>query len=282
MRLVDESDALRDAFPVEYVDLAVVVTDLGSSTVLMFILALLFWLTRRRETALIVSYAFAGYVFILVVKTLLGMPRPPEAVHLIAVDGDAYGFPSGHAFAAVVVYGGLYSVFEVARRRLALAVVATLVVLVSLSRVVLGMHHLGDVVVGAALGVAFLFAMGRLTDGDPVRGFALALVIALALLAITGVTQDALFGLGGAVGGILGSLRLESLPALRSRLEGAVLAVVGVGFIVGVTALESAVEAAFTPALLVLYAGLILGLLLVPLAVGRVEVGPLERGLRAQ
>jgi len=282
VRLAEQSATIREVYPAEYTEVAVFITDLGGSTLLMFVLALCYWLTRRRESLLVVSYAVAGVSFILLLKTLLAMPRPPSEVHLVALSDDPYGFPSGHAFAAVIVYGGLLSAFERTRQWPAVAAVAILVTLISLSRIVLGFHYLGDTIVGALLGIGFVLAMNRLTRGDPQRGFIIGLVLAVPALILIGGTGDILLAFGGALGGIAGSRVLESLPALRSRLEGGVLAVIGCGFVFSMMLVESAVTAlestmVVTPALLGIYAVLIFGLIYAPAAVGRLEVGALSR-----
>ncbi|WP_339102653.1 phosphatase PAP2 family protein [Haloterrigena salinisoli] len=273
MRLEEPSAAIREAFPAAYADLVVFVTELGGTTVPMLVLAVLFWSGRRRRSALVISYAVAGLGLLLSIKTLLGLPRPPADALLIPLEGEreGYGFPSGHAFAATVVYGGLVVAYDRTRDGRALAAAGTLVALVSLSRVVLGVHYLGDVIVGAALGVAFLAAMTRLTKGDPRRGFAVAFGLALVTVVVAGASDDSLLGLGGAIGGLCAAGWIDRLPELRTRLETAVLVAVGS---VGVAALQFA-EALVTaaPALVALYAALVGWVLLAPIAVGRLAIG---------
>ncbi|OAQ54776.1 phosphoesterase PA-phosphatase [Natrinema mahii] len=277
MRLEAQSEAIRGVVPTEYADLVVFVTELGGTTALMLLLAVLFWCVDRRRSALVISYAVAGLALLLSLKALFALPRPPADAMLVPLEAEreGYGFPSGHAFAAAVVYGGLVSAYDRAGEPRALAAAGALVVLVSLSRVVLGVHYLGDVIVGAALGIAFVVAMDRLTRGDPTIGFAIALALSVPAFVIAGGREDALLGLGGAIGGLLGSRRLSALPALRSRLEAAVVLVVGVGFVALVRGLESIVTTV-EPLLVVLYAILVAGIFLAPAAVGRLEIGPLE------
>lgn len=277
MRLEEASGVIRDAVPAGYADPIVLITELGGTTALMFLLATLFWCGSRRRNALVISYAVAGLALILSLKALFALPRPPADAMLVPLEGEreGYGFPSGHAFAAAVVYGGLVSAYDRTRDPRAVAAAGSLVALVSLSRVVLGVHYLGDVIVGAVLGVAFVVAMDRLTRGDPAVGFAVALALSVPAFAIAGGNEDALLGLGGSIGGLLGSRRLPALPALRSRLEGAALLVVGIGFVALVRGLESAV-ATVEPLLVVLYAVLVAGIFLAPAAVGRLERADLE------
>jgi len=277
MRLEEQSTLIRDAVSAEYADLVVFVTELGGTTALMLLLAMLFWWSNRRRSALVISYAVAGLALMLSLKTLFAFPRPPADAMLVPLEGErgGYGFPSGHAFAAAVVYGGLVSAYDRTRDARALLAAGTLVALVSLSRVVLGVHYLGDVIVGAILGVAFVVVMDRLTGGDPTIGFAIALVLSVPAVVIAGGATDSLLGLGGSIGGLLGSRRLPALPELRSRLEGIALVVVGGGFVAAVQTAESAVEAV-EPLLVGLYAILVAGILLAPAATGRLEVDTLE------
>ncbi|MFA9417814.1 phosphatase PAP2 family protein [Natrinema sp. HArc-T2] len=277
MRLKEQSALVRDAVSTEYAEFVVFVTDLGGTTALMLLLAVLFWWSSRRRSALVISYAIAGLALLLALKSLFALPRPPADAMLVPLEDEhtGYGFPSGHAFAATVVYGGLVSAYDRTRDRRALLAAGTLVVLVSLSRVVLGVHYLGDVIVGVLLGIVFIAAMDRLTGGDPTTGFAIALVLSIPAVVIAGGTTDSLLGLGGSIGGLLGSQRLPDLPALRSRLEGFVLLVVGGGFVAVVQVAESLVETV-EPLLVVLYAMLLGGIFLAPAAVGRLEVDALE------
>lgn len=270
MRFRDESAAIWEAYPSEYVDLAVVVTELGGLTGVVIVLSLAYWLSRRRErAALVASYAVVGIAFVMFLKSTLAMPRPPPEVYAIPLQDDPYGFPSGHAFIAVVVYGGLVLAYDRVRDPLAVAGAATLVVLISLSRIVLGVHYLGDVVVGAVLGVAFLAALHVVVDGDPTRGFLLGGAVAIPAVVVSGEAY-AFVGLGSALGGAAAWTWLESTPPRRSRGEGIVVSVVGLGFLAGMDALRSAV-AASDVAIVVVHAALIAGVLLAPAAFDRLQ-----------
>ncbi|MXV61254.1 phosphatase PAP2 family protein [Natronorubrum sp. JWXQ-INN-674] len=274
MRLEDESAPLREAVPAEYADIVVAVTELGSVTTLMMLLAVLFWWHDRRRSALVISYAVAGLAVLLSVETLLGLPRPPEDVWIASIEVDGYGFPSGHAFAAAVVYGGLVSAYDRGRDWRALLGAGTVVALVSLSRVVLGVHYLGDVLVGAGLGIAFVVLMDRLTRGAPTVGFAIALVLAVPAVYVTGAAPDALLGLGGAIGGVLVAGRIDRLPDLRSRLEAVVLLAVGGAIAVVVQVVETLVT--FAPVLVALYAVLVAWVFLAPAVVSLLETAVRE------
>ena len=74
---------------------------------------------------------------------------------------ESFGFPSGHAMAATLLYGFLaaFGVRQVQAWRWRVLVVLTagmVVVLVGFSRLYLGVHYLSDVLAGMAAGSAWL------------------------------------------------------------------------------------------------------------------------------
>jgi undecaprenyl-diphosphatase len=108
--------------------------------------------------ALIVGLGLLGGIIISsVLKPLVDRPRPPVE-HLQAVSGPS--FPSGHATQASAFWISLaLALRTVPMRRgaLAAATVAAvvLVVVVSLTRVYLGVHYPADVIAGVLLGGAW-------------------------------------------------------------------------------------------------------------------------------
>lgn len=278
MRLEDETAVIRDGFPEAYADLAVAVTHLGGPTAITIIVAVLFWVGPRRESALVAGYTVAGLGLLMILKALFDMPRPPESVHLVEFDEDPYGFPSGHAFVATVVYGGLLVAYDRLREPAAVAGVVSLVVLISYTRLVLGYHYLSDVIVGAIVGAAFLAILFRFTPPDPRIGFGLGLVLVPIAAVLTGGSENTLLGMGAAIGGSVAVRYLSAIPPLRSPAEGVVLVAVGLAFLVAVSVLESAfVEPTFglvgvVTSNTVLFAGLIF----LPALVGRIQVSILD------
>jgi membrane-associated phospholipid phosphatase len=261
IRLTELTAGLRGVAP-EATPVYAAVTALGGPTVATFLLAMLYWTTdRRRETATVLAYGFTGYAAVLALKAWLAIPRPPASAMLVAEAG--YGFPSGHAAAATVVYGGLALEYGW-RDGPRLAAVGVLVGAVSLTRVVLGVHYLGDVVAGVALGLAVLGGVRRLARGDPARSFAVGVGVSLPTLAVTGVAGEALGVLGACVGGLLAGLAFERVPGRRSRLEAALLVAVGVPLVLlfeaGAAAIPVGVLAASVDDFLV-----VAGVLLLPL-----------------
>ena len=111
-----------------------------------------------------------------VLKSLVGRLRPVVA-HPIAY-GLGNSFPSGHSLGSIVCYGAILLVFLPAThgrwRRAFIAGIVTLVALIGISRILLGVHYVSDVLGGWALGItwlgltAFAFELIRRATGQPV------------------------------------------------------------------------------------------------------------------
>ena len=115
-----------------------------------------------RLAAFVAVSALLGVIMAGVVKMLVGRPRPPGAAEYVT-DLDA-SFPSGHTMAGIYLYGAVaIALWLVARssnvrvwRVLAVAVGA-LGLLLGLTRLMIGVHWLTDVLAGLAFGFVALF-----------------------------------------------------------------------------------------------------------------------------
>jgi len=156
------------------------VTWLGSDGVLWTVIlaaAVTLAIRRRWRLAIYLLVTGAGALVLdPVLKSLVGRLRP-VVPHPIA-HGTGDSFPSGHSFGSIVCYGAILLVFlPVARGRWRpafTAIIATLVAVIGISRILLGVHYLSDVVGAWALGVtwlgitAFAFELTRSAAGRPV------------------------------------------------------------------------------------------------------------------
>jgi undecaprenyl-diphosphatase len=172
-------NALIAAHPVA-VGIVKAVTWLGSGGVLWTLTgaaAVVLALRRRWRLATYLLVAGAGALVLdPVLKALVGRLRPVVA-HPIA-HGNGNSFPSGHALGSIVCYGALFLVFLPAARgawrRVLAAVFVTLITVIGISRLLLGVHYVSDVLGGWALGItwlgvtAFAFELSRRATGDPV------------------------------------------------------------------------------------------------------------------
>jgi len=156
------------------------VTWLGSSGVLWTVagaLAIILAIRKRWRLAIYLLLTSAGALVLdPILKSLVGRLRPLVA-HPIA-HGTGNSFPSGHALGSIVCYGAVLLVFLPAARgrwRTAfITVTVSLIALIGMSRVLLGVHYLSDVVGAWAVGITWLgvtavaFELTRHAAGLPV------------------------------------------------------------------------------------------------------------------
>lgn len=236
-------------------------TQLGDAWFLYLGLALLYWLgdrrlaaTPRRVGATLVAVGLGALAVTVGLKSLFAFPRPPGAgeavvppwlpdllagVYPNAATGDGFGFPSGHAVGTTMVYGGLATFLDVGRRRTRLRVAGAVVALVSLTRVVLGVHYVADVVVGVAVGAGGLLLFQRVARSGfrphPDRAFFLAGVVGVVAAAVAAAGGHAVEVLeaGIVAGGGVGGYAVWRLRGTESARVGAVGAAVGAAAIAG-------------------------------------------------
>jgi undecaprenyl-diphosphatase len=162
------------------VDVARVVTEIGSFPVTAAAaLITAVWALRRRrfeDAGVLLAGVPLSYALVHLAKNYYGRPRPLDPL----VDTQLAAYPSGHtlyavtlvACATILVRAGTHW----AVRWAAVTVAAALVAVVGATRIYLNVHHLTDVIGGAAGGVALwallglaAVAAGRLRHNEPSR-----------------------------------------------------------------------------------------------------------------
>lgn len=270
-----------------------ILTQLGDVWFLLAAVTLLYWFgdrtpvvgdrLDRQRGAVLVALALGALAVTTGLKELLAVPRPPGAdtavaaelvpavvrpVYESAATGDGFGFPSGHAVGTTVVWGGLAWLVDGNNRRRRLGFAAGVVALVSLSRLVLGVHYAVDVLAGVLVGAFYLAGVLRYA-GTPGRAFAVAAVVAVLSTLVNGFTPDGTRLLGATLGAVgtwyvVGEAVREGPSADRRRLLAAVgLPVTGAAF-VALETLQVPLWVAFGG-----YGVLLAVLLALPLAVAR-------------
>ena len=162
---------LQEVIP-EWLALAVaLLTQLGDFWFLAVLLAVLLWVERevRVDIAILAGVWLLGHGTSVLLKAVFRLPRPgdpladPDSMSgLVATiyeptaHATGYGFPSGHAISATVVFVGLAAILPWSTPTRRWTVASGLVVVVSLTRVALGVHYLVDVIAGVAIGLALL------------------------------------------------------------------------------------------------------------------------------
>lgn len=211
------------------------ITQLGDPWFVFSVVSLLYWLgddriasRPRHAGAMLIALGLVALGATIGFKSLFAFHRPPGAgtatppawlpgaFGSLFVDmstGDGFGFPSGHALGATVVYGGAAVLCDrLFDRRRRYGAAAFVIGLVALSRLVIGVHHLLDVVAGVLVGLAVLAFALRVADtaDRPDRAYLLGAVLSVGAMGVavagghTGETYEAAIGLGSAVGGAVG------------------------------------------------------------------------------
>lgn len=118
----------------------------------------LWYANEKKEAAIFAVSYFGGIILNKILKELFQAPRPSDP--LIHVSG--YGFPSGHAMSAMIFYSLLILLFyKKIKNKIAgnfFVVLNVLIILsVGLSRVMLKVHSVVDVLGGYVMGLLWLF-----------------------------------------------------------------------------------------------------------------------------
>ena len=139
-----------------------VFTQLGDRAFLMgvgaSVLAILLWNRRWVLAGAWIAASAGGGLLNKLLKALFERVRPEHAHGFLQADG--FSFPSGHATGAVAVYGMLAYVLArtvtTQRHAFLFAVACALITAIGMSRVLLHVHYLSDVLAGWAITSAWI------------------------------------------------------------------------------------------------------------------------------
>ena len=218
-RGVGEFEPIQEEIPEWAAVLLGLLTQLGDVWFLALIVGAVYWFHRekREDAAVVTGLTLAGVSLITALKHVFALPRPGRPlVELEALPplvqplyeatamASGYGFPSGHALMTTIVYFSLAKRLSIGTLPLRVLGAATLVVVVSFTRVALGLHYLVDVVAGVTVGLTFLFATERLlvryaTEQGTVA-FSSAVTLGAINLVVSDLDADAVLVLGASLG----------------------------------------------------------------------------------
>lgn len=143
------------------------VTRLGEETFFMVAALFVFWCVDKRRGYYLLAVGFTGTLINQWLKIVCRVPRPwVRDPHFTIVESARHGaagysFPSGHTQSAVGVFGG---VARFTRRWWLRCVCLVLLVLVSVSRMYLGVHTPADVGVSFAVTAALVLLLYPLIE----------------------------------------------------------------------------------------------------------------------
>lgn len=152
MKIIDQFvfESLRFFAGDQLTEIFKIITNLGSFWGILIVIFLVFLVNRK------VSYICLGASIIQtslnrVIKAIVRRPRPNVDVF---IRESNFSFPSGHAMAITCLYGLLiYYLYksEIRYRKLLIVICVLIIVLVSLSRIYLGVHYFSDIIGGILL-----------------------------------------------------------------------------------------------------------------------------------
>ena len=135
------------------------ITLFGEETIFMAVGMVVFWCVDKYKGYFLLFVGFVGTVFNQFLKMLCRVPRPwvrDPGFTIVESAREAaagYSFPSGHTQVAVGLYGGIARVTKNRFLRIGMLLLAALV---ALSRMYLGVHTPGDVLVSLVIGIALI------------------------------------------------------------------------------------------------------------------------------
>ncbi|WP_207591661.1 phosphatase PAP2 family protein [Halomontanus rarus] len=240
------------------------------------------WGIERRHGLFVLGLLLTYVALIGVLKQFFMLPRPPGAgtppdiqwippvLHGVFADistADGYGFPSGHALGSSLVWGGFALVVGKGKRsRSWLALAGVVIVIVSLARVILGVHYIIDVVVGTVIGLVVLGVLYEVANRGTAPGRVLVVAAGIGVLGLLqGFTFESVAAVGSAVGAwLVWRAVADSTPAHPSNRREIVAGLAVFGLAGGLFVLLYSIE----PPLLVTFFG-------TAIAVGGVVGAPL-------
>lgn len=158
-----------------------------------------------RDGAFVLGVTFAAFSFIDLLKHAFRAPRPPGAGSVAIPDwvpiafelafhnittGTGYAFPSGHALGTAAVFAALAYTLNVGSMTSRALVAAAGVLLVSATRLLLGVHFLVDVSVGLIAGLSLFAVAATLGRREPLRVFGLGVAIGVVALVVTTMAPE--------------------------------------------------------------------------------------------
>ena len=153
----NQNEALNNFFKI--------ITQFGSALVLIIITILCVIFIRDKKYKILVPANLLTIAIInIVLKNFFLRPRPNE---LRLIEETGYSFPSGHAMASTAFYGLLiYFAHEKIENKILrntiCIMLGLLILLISVSRIYVGVHYTSDVIAGTCFSIAYLILITRL------------------------------------------------------------------------------------------------------------------------
>ncbi len=206
----ETNQAIHDALPNFFVEFLALFTRMGDGATVVTLAIIFYWFGAWRDwrkRGMLMAIAVTTLAMSAGLKGVFDVARPVYVADLAFAPAEYPGLstPSAHAMGSAAIYGGLAVVMETGKKWQRYLVAGVIISLVALSRVVIGVHFLGDVVLGVALGLFIVWFAIWLANRNP-RSILLLFVFAFvfAVIAILlGSSEFVTMSTGTALGGIV-------------------------------------------------------------------------------
>ncbi|MCK4370785.1 MAG: phosphatase PAP2 family protein [Candidatus Lokiarchaeota archaeon] len=218
-----------------------VITYLGDPIVLIIVVAILYLAYNKKFAKNLTLSLLISYYTMEMVKEIIQDPRPAENIDPAEDYGviePNYGFPSGHAQNSAVFWGYIGNNFKNKYKYNDIPIIPVilsgLIFLVAISRTIIGVHDLQDMIGGLLIGIGMLLLYIYL---EPILTEKFNKLSFIAKIIITVVVSVALFLVGTFIFPMAGlGLAISPTPAPYSDggafgLVGGVLLGFGVGYL---------------------------------------------------
>lgn len=143
-------------------------TNLGGQEILILAILIIYFILSKKEGQKIAYTIFLSLLANNAIKVVVDRIRPfnhPKAIYTVnesaLESATGMSFPSGHSQNSAVTY---FSIANNYKKKYLWVLASILVVLVGLSRILLGVHYITDVLVGIVLGLFFAFFGFKIYD----------------------------------------------------------------------------------------------------------------------
>jgi membrane-associated phospholipid phosphatase len=146
------TDVLRNILP-GLGDLFFLITQLGGTLFYVVALLIAYWGYNKKEAIFLSFILIVSIMSEYYLKVIIANERPPASNWHPGVDPPNYSTPSGHSQNSATLYGWLTAKIKTWWMAL---IAVILVGLIGISRIYLGVHYLGDVLLGWVIGIAIV------------------------------------------------------------------------------------------------------------------------------
>lgn len=126
------------------------ITELGSDTFYIALILIGFWAFKKKESIIVGFVLMVSLTLNYILKLAIANPRPDPSYWYGDIEATNYSTPSGHSQNSATLFGWISAKVKTWWM---LVISALLILLIGISRVYLGVHYLGDVLLGWGIGI---------------------------------------------------------------------------------------------------------------------------------